>query len=161
MVCGVFSPTSQNWLTRWMRISETCAARRSSGMRLMPEYEAVIGMEVHAELLTESKMFCGCRNAFGGEPNTRCCPVCTGMPGSLPVMNKKAVEHVIRTALALNCRITRNAKFDRKNYFYPDLPKGYQISEYDNPIGVTGWLDIEVNGETKRVHIRRVHLEED
>jgi aspartyl-tRNA(Asn)/glutamyl-tRNA(Gln) amidotransferase subunit B len=127
----------------------------------MPEYEAVIGMEVHAELLTESKMFCGCKNAFGGEPNTRCCPVCIGLPGSLPVMNRKAVEHVIRTALALNCQITRNARFDRKNYFYPDLPKGYQISEYDRPIGVKGWLDVEVNGKTIRVHIRRVHLEED
>jgi aspartyl-tRNA(Asn)/glutamyl-tRNA(Gln) amidotransferase subunit B len=127
----------------------------------MPEYEAVIGMEVHAELLTESKMFCGCRNAFGGEPNTRCCPVCLGMPGSLPVMNRKAVEHVIRTALALNCQITRNAKFDRKNYFYPDLPKGYQISEYDLPIGVQGWLDVEVEGRPLRVGIRRVHLEED
>lgn len=125
------------------------------------EYEPVIGMECHAELLTESKMFCGCKNAFGGEPNTRCCPVCTGMPGSLPVMNKKAVEHVIRTALALNCTINPNAKFDRKNYYYPDLPKGYQISEYDVPIGVKGWLDIEVNGATKRIHIRRVHLEED
>ncbi len=127
----------------------------------MPEYEPVIGMEVHAELLTESKMFCGCRNSFGGEPNTRCCPVCLGMPGSLPVMNKKAVEHVIRTALALKCEIDRGAKFDRKNYFYPDLPKGYQISEYDRPIGVKGWLDIEVDGKTTRVHIRRVHLEED
>ena len=125
------------------------------------KYEPVIGMECHAELLTESKMFCGCRNAFGGEPNTRCCPVCTGMPGSLPVMNKKAVEHVIRTALALNCSINPNARFDRKNYFYPDLPKGYQISEYDTPIGVKGWLDVEVNGKTTRVHIRRVHLEED
>lgn len=125
------------------------------------EYEPVVGMECHAELLTESKMFCGCENRFGGEPNTRCCPVCTGMPGSLPVMNRKAVEHVIRTALALNCQINPIAKFDRKNYFYPDLPKGYQISEYDFPIGIKGWMDIEVNGETKRVHIRRVHLEED
>ena len=127
----------------------------------MPEYEPVVGMECHAELLTESKMFCGCKNEFGGEPNTRCCPVCLGMPGSLPVMNKKAVEHVIRTALALNCEINPNAKFDRKNYFYPDLPKGYQISEYDNPIGMKGYLDVEVDGTTTRVHIRRVHLEED
>lgn len=131
-------------------------------MPALDKYEAVIGMEVHAELLTESKMFCGCRNAFGGEPNTRCCPTCIGLPGALPVMNKKAVEHVIRTALALNCEITRNAKFDRKNYFYPDLPKGYQISEYDLPIGVNGWLDIELeDGHKTRVHIRRVHLEED
>ena len=127
----------------------------------MPDYEPVVGMECHAELLTESKMFCGCKNEFGGEPNTRCCPVCLGMPGSLPVMNRKAVEHVIRTALALNCQITPDAKFDRKNYFYPDLPKGYQISEYDLPIGVSGWLDIEADGKTKRIHIRRVHLEED
>ena len=127
----------------------------------MPEYEPVVGMECHAELLTASKMFCGCRNEFGGEPNTRCCPVCLGMPGSLPVMNRKAVEHVILTSLALNCTINPDAKFDRKNYFYPDLPKGYQISEYDIPIGVDGWLDIEVGGGTKRIHIRRVHLEED
>ncbi len=127
----------------------------------MAEYEAAIGMEVHAELLTESKMFCGCRNAFGGEPNTRCCPVCLGLPGALPVINRKAVEHVIRTALALNCTINPAAKFDRKNYFYPDLPKGYQISQYDRPIGFNGWLDIEVGGEVTRVRIRRVHLEED
>ncbi|MCS6776749.1 MAG: Asp-tRNA(Asn)/Glu-tRNA(Gln) amidotransferase subunit GatB [Chloroherpetonaceae bacterium] len=127
----------------------------------MLEYEPVIGMECHAELLTESKMFCGCQNAFGGEPNTRCCPVCLGLPGALPVANRKAVEHVIRTALALNCTINRYARFDRKNYYYPDLPKGYQISEYDTPIGVRGWIDIEVNGEVRRVHIRRVHLEED
>lgn len=125
------------------------------------EYEPVVGMECHAELLTNSKMFCGCKNEFGGEPNTRCCPVCVGMPGALPVMNKSAVEFVIRAALALNCQINPHAKFDRKNYFYPDLPKGYQISEYDVPIGVKGWLDIEVNGATKRIHIRRVHLEED
>ncbi len=127
----------------------------------MSKYEAVIGMEVHAELLTASKMFCGCKNSFGGEPNTRCCPVCLGMPGALPVINRKAVEYVIRASLALNCRITANPKFDRKNYFYPDLPKGYQISQYDLPIGVQGWLDISVGDETKRVHIRRVHLEED
>src|SRR4051794_3539898 len=120
----------------------------------MPEYEPVVGMECHAELLTASKMFCGCENKFGGEPNTRCCPVCMGMPGSLPVMNKRAVEHVMRTALALNCTINRQAKFDRKNYFYPDLPKGYQISEYDVPIGVNGWLDIEADGVVKRIHIR-------
>lgn len=127
----------------------------------MSRYEAVIGMEVHAELLTESKMFCGCKNAFGGEPNTRCCPVCMALPGALPVMNRKAVDFVIRTSLALNCEITRNAKFDRKNYFYPDLPKGYQISEYDLPIGVNGWIDVDVDGKTTRVKIRRIHLEED
>jgi len=127
----------------------------------MSEYEAVIGMEVHAELLTESKMFCGCKVDFGGEPNTRTCPVCLGLPGSLPVPNRKAVEYVMRTALALNCSISERSLFHRKNYFYPDLPKNYQISQYDNPIGHDGWIDIVVNGEGKRIRIRRVHLEED
>ncbi|MBM3496626.1 MAG: Asp-tRNA(Asn)/Glu-tRNA(Gln) amidotransferase GatCAB subunit B, partial [Armatimonadetes bacterium] len=121
----------------------------------MPEYEAVVGMEVHAELLTASKMFCRCRNAFGGEPNTRCCPVCLGMPGALPVISRSAVAHVIRTAVALNCTVSPVARFDRKNYFYPDLPKGYQISEYDQPIGTGGWLDIRADGVERRVRIRR------
>ncbi len=128
----------------------------------MPEYEAIIGMEVHAELLTESKMFCRCANAFAGDPNTRCCPVCIGLPGALPVMNKKAVEHVVRAAYALNCDISMISHWHRKNYFYPDLPKGYQISQYGlTPIGVNGYLDIDIDGETTRVHINRVHLEED
>jgi len=128
----------------------------------MTTYEPVIGMECHAELLTQSKMFCGCANEFAGAPNTRTCPVCLGLPGSLPVMNGHAVQLVLRTALALNCRISRDCLFARKNYFYPDLPKGYQISQYDDPIGVGGYLDIALeDGGTKRVHIRRVHLEED
>jgi aspartyl-tRNA(Asn)/glutamyl-tRNA(Gln) amidotransferase subunit B len=131
------------------------------GTQTETPYVGSIGMEVHAELLTESKMFCGCRNAFGGKPNTRCCPVCLGLPGSLPVANRLAVELVIRAALALNCAISPIAKFDRKNYFYPDLPKGYQISQYDQPIGSGGWLDIEPEAGPRRVHIRRVHLEED
>ncbi|MCX6362271.1 MAG: Asp-tRNA(Asn)/Glu-tRNA(Gln) amidotransferase subunit GatB [Armatimonadetes bacterium] len=131
------------------------------GTQVETRYVGSIGMEVHAELLTESKMFCGCRNAFGGEPNTRCCPVCLGLPGSLPVANRLAVELVVRAALALNCAISPIAKFDRKNYFYPDLPKGYQISQYDQPIGSGGWLDIESEAGPRRVHIRRVHLEED
>ncbi|GIV02364.1 MAG: aspartyl/glutamyl-tRNA(Asn/Gln) amidotransferase subunit B [Fimbriimonadales bacterium] len=131
------------------------------------EYLPSIGIEVHAELLTTTKMFCGCRNQFGGEVNTRVCPVCLGLPGSLPVPNRKAVELVLRTALALNCNIARRSLFHRKNYFYPDLPKGYQISQYEetNPIGYHGYLEIpnpETNGETDmRVRIRRVHLEED
>jgi aspartyl-tRNA(Asn)/glutamyl-tRNA(Gln) amidotransferase subunit B len=124
-------------------------------------YEAVIGMEAHAELLTASKMFCGCSTEFGAPPNTQCCPVCLGLPGSLPMPNRKAVDHVLRTALALNCTINLHSIFHRKNYFYPDLPKAYQISQYDIPIGINGHIDILVNGETRRIRIRRVHLEED
>lgn len=128
----------------------------------MSAYEPSIGMEVHAELLTESKMFCSCANRFGGDPNTRCCPVCLGLPGALPVMNRQAVEHVARAALALNCDISMISHFHRKNYFYPDLPKNYQISQYgDTPIGRNGYLDINVNGVTRRIHITRIHLEED
>ncbi|MCX6376584.1 MAG: Asp-tRNA(Asn)/Glu-tRNA(Gln) amidotransferase subunit GatB [Armatimonadetes bacterium] len=127
----------------------------------MTEYEPVIGMEVHAELLTQSKMFCDCSADFGGAPNSRVCPVCLGLPGSLPVANEKAVEYVIRTALALNCRIAYHSVFHRKNYFYPDMVKNYQISQYDFPLGLYGWIDITVDGETKRIRIRRVHLEED
>ena len=125
----------------------------------MPQYVTSVGMEVHAELLTRSKMFCRCPVAFGGEPNTRVCPVCLGMPGTLPVPNQAAIEMVLRTALALNCTIAMESVFHRKNYFYPDLPKGYQVSQYGetNPLGYGGWLDIG----TKRVRIRRVHLEED
>lgn len=126
------------------------------------KYESVIGMEVHSELLTRSKMFCGCEVAFGGEPNTRVCPVCAGLPGSLPVINEKAVQFVVRTALALNCTISPQSIFHRKNYFYPDLPKGYQISQYgETPIGTSGYVEITVNGATKRIGIKRVHLEED
>ena len=127
------------------------------------EYEVSVGMECHAELLTRSKMFCGCENAFGGEPNTRTCPVCLGLPGSLPVFNRAAVEHVLRTALALGCTISLRTIFHRKNYFYPDLPKGYQISQYGRtPIGIDGALEIETpSGELKKIRITRVHLEED
>jgi len=126
------------------------------------QYEAIIGMEVHAELLTQSKMFCRCSaNFFGAEPNTLTCPVCTGMPGVLPVINQKAVEYALMTALALNCEIAQDSVFSRKNYFYPDLPKAYQISMYDLPLSRNGWLEIEVDGQSKRIGIERVHLEED
>lgn len=129
---------------------------------MIRDYEAVIGLEVHAELMTKSKMFCGCSAAYhGAEPNTQVCPVCFGMPGSLPVINERAVEFTVRTALALNCEIAKFAKFDRKNYHYPDLPKGYQISQYDMPISRNGWLEIEVDGQIRRIGVRRVHLEED
>ena len=126
------------------------------------EYETVIGLEVHSQLLTASKMFCSCDADYSNTtPNTHVCPVCLGMPGVLPVINKKALEYTAMTALALNCDIPEYSKFDRKNYPYPDLMKGYQISQYDAPIGLGGWLDVTVDGETKRIGITRVHLEED
>jgi aspartyl-tRNA(Asn)/glutamyl-tRNA(Gln) amidotransferase subunit B len=124
-------------------------------------YEIVIGLEVHAQLLTASKMFCGCGTAFGATPNTQTCPVCLGMPGVLPVINRKAVEFAVRTGLALHCTIAPMNRFARKNYFYPDLPKGYQISQYELPICEHGWLEIGQNGTSRRVRIRRAHLEED
>lgn len=126
------------------------------------DYETVIGLEVHAQLLTESKMFCTCSADYAStEPNTHVCPVCLGMPGVLPVINRKALEYTVMTALALNCIIPEFTKFDRKNYPYPDLMKGYQISQYDEPVGIGGWLDIEVDGRERRAGITRVHLEED
>ena len=123
--------------------------------------EAVIGLEVHAELLTRSKIFCGCSAAFGTPPNTNVCPVCLGMPGVLPVLNRRVVEFAIRAGLATNCDIAPHSRFARKNYFYPDLPKGYQISMYEQPLCVNGWLEIVVDGETKRVRLTRIHMEED
>lgn len=125
------------------------------------KYETVIGLEVHVELHTKSKIFCGCSTAFGAPPNSHTCPVCLGHPGVLPVLNKQAVEYAMKAAMALNCQIADVTKFDRKNYFYPDSPKAYQISQYDKPVGEHGWIEIEVNGETKRIGITRVHLEED
>ncbi|TQS44215.1 Asp-tRNA(Asn)/Glu-tRNA(Gln) amidotransferase subunit GatB [Cryptosporangium phraense] len=124
-------------------------------------YEPVIGLETHVELGTNTKMFCGCATTFGAEPNTQVCPVCLGLPGSLPVVNAAAVEATIRIGLALNCSIATWCRFARKNYFYPDMPKNYQISQYDEPICVDGYLDVDVDGETVRVEIERVHMEED
>ena len=124
-------------------------------------YETVIGIETHLELATASKMFCACPSTFGAEPNTQVCPVCLGEPGSLPVTNSRAVEYAVRIGLALNCRIAERSQFHRKNYFYPDMPKNYQISQYDEPLCVGGWLDVDVDGEPRRVGITRVHLEED
>lgn len=130
----------------------------------MTEYEAIIGLEIHAELLTASKMFCAAPvvDSVTAAPNTAVHPLCLGMPGTLPVINKQAVDYALRVALALNCHINQRNIFARKNYFYPDLPKGYQISQYEEPIGVNGWLDIELeSGQKKRIGIRRVHMEED
>ena len=125
------------------------------------EYEPVIGLEVHAQLLTRSKIFCGCSTAFGEDPNTLTCPVCTGQPGSLPVTNRKVVEFAVRLGLATSCKIAPYSVFARKNYFYPDLPKGYQISMYEHPLAEHGFIDIRVEGKTKRIGLIRIHLEED
>ncbi len=124
-------------------------------------YDPVIGLETHAELATVSKMFCGCPTTFGAEPNTQVCPVCLGLPGSLPVANEAAIRFTVLIGLALNCTIARWCRFARKNYFYPDMPKNFQISQYDEPLCTDGWIDIEVDGRTTRVGIERVHLEED
>jgi aspartyl-tRNA(Asn)/glutamyl-tRNA(Gln) amidotransferase subunit B len=128
---------------------------------VLAKYEAVIGLEVHVQLLTMTKIFCGCSTRFGDPPNTNVCPVCLGLPGTLPVLNKKAVEMAMRAALALNCTVCERSRFARKNYFYPDLPKGYQISQYELPLATGGWLEIEHYGEKKRIGITRLHLEED
>ncbi|QGT98830.1 Aspartyl-tRNA(Asn) amidotransferase subunit B [Candidatus Syntrophocurvum alkaliphilum] len=124
-------------------------------------YETVIGLEVHVELKTKTKIFCGCSTDFGAEPNTQVCPSCAGFPGTVPVLNKKAVELAVKAGLSLNCEIANYSKFDRKNYFYPDLPKAYQISQYDYPICGKGYIDIDISGESKRIGITRAHLEED
>ena len=123
--------------------------------------EAVIGLEVHAELLTSSKIFCGCSASFGAPPNTHVCPVCLGMPGVLPVLNKRVVEFAIRAGLATRCTVAPSSVFARKNYFYPDIPKGYQISQYELPICAGGYIDVVLEGGTKRVGLTRIHMEED
>lgn len=125
------------------------------------QYETIIGLEIHAELLTQSKMFCGCSTLFGEKPNTQVCPVCLGLPGSLPVINKKAIEYTIKIGLALNCEILKFTQFHRKNYFYPDMPKNYQISQYDLPLCIGGYVGIDMENYTRQVGITRVHLEED
>ncbi len=125
------------------------------------KYEAVIGLEVHAQMLTDTKIFCGCSTKFGSDPNTQTCPVCIGMPGVLPVLNRKALEFTIKTGLATNCKISMYSRFARKNYFYPDLPKGYQISQYELPICEHGYIEIVVDGDIKKIGITRIHMEED
>ena len=125
------------------------------------KYEAVIGLEVHTELKTKTKIFCGCSTEFGGDPNTHVCPVCLGLPGCLPVLNKEVVHFAIKVGLALHCDILLHNKFDRKNYYYPDLPKNFQTSQFDMPICLNGYVDIEVNGQQRRIHLTRIHMEED
>ncbi|MGA8087511.1 MAG: Asp-tRNA(Asn)/Glu-tRNA(Gln) amidotransferase subunit GatB [Terracidiphilus sp.] len=129
---------------------------------VLAKYEPVIGLEVHVQLLTASKAFCGCANRFGSEPNTNICPVCIGLPGALPVLNARAVEFAVLASLALNCEVRERSIFARKNYFYPDLPKGYQISQYDKPLAEHGWIEVPTaDGATKKIGITRVHMEED
>ncbi|MFB5661195.1 Asp-tRNA(Asn)/Glu-tRNA(Gln) amidotransferase subunit GatB [Alteribacillus sp. HJP-4] len=125
------------------------------------KFDTVIGLEVHSELKTDTKIFCNCSTEFGAPPNTNTCPVCLGHPGVLPVLNKRAVEYAMKAALALNCKVAEETKFDRKNYFYPDNPKAYQISQFDKPIGEHGWIEIEVDGYKKKIGITRIHMEED
>lgn len=127
----------------------------------MKDYEVIIGLEVHAELSTNTKIYCNCTTEFGADPNTHCCPICTGMPGTLPVLNKKVVEYAVKMGLATNCKIANFSKQDRKNYYYPDLPKAYQISQYDLPLCENGHIDIEVDGKKKTIGITRIHIEED
>jgi aspartyl-tRNA(Asn)/glutamyl-tRNA(Gln) amidotransferase subunit B len=128
---------------------------------VLAKYEPIIGLEVHVQLLTRTKIFCGCSTRFGDPPNANVCPVCLGLPGTLPVLNKRAVEMAMRASLALNCTVHDHSRFARKNYFYPDLPKGYQISQYELPLATKGHLEIEVGGDKKRIGITRLHLEED
>jgi len=142
-------------------MAKTAAEQISVADEVRSRYEPVIGLEVHVQLLTKTKIFCGCSTRFGDPPNTNVCPVCLGLPGTLPVLNKRAVEMAMRAALALNCTVHEHSRFARKNYFYPDLPKGYQISQYELPLATGGWLDIELNGMKKRIGITRLHLEED
>ena len=130
-------------------------------MQFIKDYEMVCGLEVHVELATKTKIFCSCPTTFGAEPNTQCCPVCTGMPGTLPVLNKQVVDYAVKAGIATNCEIARYSKEDRKNYFYPDLPKAYQISQYDLPLCEHGWLEIETDNGTKKIGITRIHIEED
>jgi aspartyl-tRNA(Asn)/glutamyl-tRNA(Gln) amidotransferase subunit B len=142
-------------------MSKTTPESNRPAPEVFSRYEAVIGLEVHAQLETETKAFCGCSTHFGDAPNTNTCPVCLGLPGALPVLNRHAVELAIRAALAIHCKIEERSRFARKNYFYPDLPKGYQISMYELPLATGGWLDIEAGGATKRIGITRLHMEED
>src|SRR5438477_5009817 len=142
-------------------MSVKSAAETAIPLEVLAKYEPVIGLEVHVQLLTKTKIFCGCSTQFGDAPNANTCPVCLGLPGTLPVLNKRAVELAMQAALALNCTVHEHSRFARKNYFYPDLPKGYQISQYELPLATGGHIEVETSGARKRIGITRLHLEED
>ncbi len=142
-------------------MAKTSSEEPAIAPEVLAKYETVIGLEVHVQLLTNTKIFCACANRFGDAPNTNVCPVCLGLPGTLPILNKRAVELAMRASLALNCTVHEHSRFARKNYFYPDLPKGYQISQYELPLATNGWIEIDHAGAKKRIGITRLHLEED
>jgi aspartyl-tRNA(Asn)/glutamyl-tRNA(Gln) amidotransferase subunit B len=142
-------------------MSKTAPENAAISAEVLAKYEPVIGLEVHVQLLTNTKIFCGCANRFGDAPNSNVCPVCLGLPGTLPVLNRRAVEMAMRASLAINCTVHEHSRFARKNYFYPDLPKGYQISQYELPLATGGWIEIDHDGARKRIGVTRLHLEED